>query len=112
VIAHGMHDAVLWFTVLGDKLGPVLDEDDSSIDKALRSYEREGDGGALPSVYLAGRYTRTHSLAGPESELWKELETSPSFIQEFGNAYTRTLSLERLFSFRRLARWAAKSMIH
>jgi menaquinone-9 beta-reductase len=111
VIAHGMHDAVLWATVLGDKLGPVLDKDDSSIDKALRSYESERDRGVLPSLYLAGRFTRTHPLAGPESELWKELETRPSFTQEFGNAYTRTLSLEHLFSFPRLARWSAKSMI-
>jgi menaquinone-9 beta-reductase len=111
VIAHGMHDAVLWATVLGDKLGRVLDKDDSSIDKALRSYESERDRGVLPSLYLAGRFTRTHPLAGPESELWKELETRPSFTQEFGNAYTRTLSLEHLFSFPRLARWSAKSMI-
>jgi hypothetical protein len=77
----------------------------------MRSYERERDRGVLPSLYLAGRFTRTHSLAGPESELWQELETRPSFLQEFGNAYTRSLSLERLFSFPRLARWSAKSMI-
>jgi 2-polyprenyl-6-methoxyphenol hydroxylase-like FAD-dependent oxidoreductase len=111
VIGHGMHDAVLWASVLGDKLGPVLDKDDSSIDKALRSYERERDRGVLPSLYLAGRFTRTHSLAGPESELWRELEANPSFSDEFGNAYTRSRSLTRVFSFLRLTRWSAKSLI-
>jgi flavin-dependent dehydrogenase len=111
VIGHGMHDAVLWASVLGDKLGPALDKDDSSIDKALRSYERERDRGVLPSLYLAGRFTRTHSLAGPESELWRELEADQSFSDEFGNAYTRSRSLTRVFSFLRLARWAAKSLI-
>jgi hypothetical protein len=111
VIGHGMHDAMVWGTVLGDKLGPVLDKGDSSIDKALRSYERERDRGVLPSLYLAGRFTRTHSLAAPEAELWRELETSPSFSSEFGNAYTRTLPLERLYSYPRLTRWAARSMV-
>jgi flavin-dependent dehydrogenase len=111
VIGHGMHDAMVWGTVLGDKLGPVLDKGDSSIDKALRSYEKERDRGVLPSLYLAGRFTRTHSLAAPEAELWRELETSPSFSSEFGNAYTRTLPLERLYSYPRLTRWAARSMI-
>jgi flavin-dependent dehydrogenase len=111
VIGHGMHDALVWGTVLGDKLADALDKDDSSVDDALRSYERERDRGVLPSLYLAGRFTSTHRLAGPEAELWRELERNPEFCNEFGNGYTRTVSLQRLYALRRKARWAAKALI-
>jgi flavin-dependent dehydrogenase len=111
VIGHGMHDALVWGTVLGDKLAAALDEDDTRVDEAIRSYERERDRGVLPSLYLAGRFTCTHPLAGPEAELWRELERSPSFCNEFGNAYTRTVSLQRLYAFHRKVRWTAKSLI-
>jgi menaquinone-9 beta-reductase len=111
VIGHGMHDALVWGTLLGDKLAAALDEDDSGVDEAIRSYERERDLGVLPSLYLAGRFTRTLPLAGPEAELWRELERSPSFCNEFGNAYTRTVSLQRLYAFHRKVRWTVKSLI-
>jgi menaquinone-9 beta-reductase len=111
VIGHGMHDALVWGTLLGDKLAAALDTDDSGVDDAIRSYERERDFGVLPSLYLAGRFTRTHPLAGPEAELWRELERSPSFSNEFGNGYTRTVSLQKLYALHRKARWAAKSLI-
>lgn len=111
VIGHGMHDALVWGTVLGDKLGAALDQDDGAVDKALRRYERERDLGVLPSVYLGGRFTRTHRLSGPEAALWRELEHSPSLRNEFGNGYTRTRSLQRLYAFHRKARWTAKALI-
>jgi menaquinone-9 beta-reductase len=111
VIGHGMHDALVWGRVLGDKLAAALDEDDSSVDNAMRSYERERDRGVLPSLYLAGRFTSTHQLSGPEAELWRDLERSRSFCNEFGNAYTRTVSLQRLYAFHRKVRWTAKSLI-
>jgi hypothetical protein len=111
VIGHGMHDALVWGTLLGDKLAAALDTDDSGVDEAIRSYERERDLGVLPSLYLAGRFTRTIPLAGPEAELWRELERSPSFCNEFGKAYTRTVSLQRLYAFHRKVRWTVKSLI-
>jgi hypothetical protein len=106
-----MHDALVWGTVLGDKLAAALEGDDTRVDEAIRSYERERDRGVLPSLYLAGRFTSTHQLSGPEAELWRELERSPSFCNEFGNAYTRTVSLQRLYAFHRKVRWTAKSLI-
>jgi hypothetical protein len=111
VIGHGMHDALVWGSALGEKLARALNEDDESVDRALRSYERERDRGVLASLYLAGRFTRTHSLAAPEAELWRELESDANRRREFGNSYTRTIPLEPQFSFPKLTKWAVKSVM-
>src|SRR5205807_9613028 len=49
VIGHGMHDALVWGTDLGERLLTVLGKGGEEIDRELLRWERVRDRGVLPS---------------------------------------------------------------
>jgi flavin-dependent dehydrogenase len=111
VIGHGMHDALVWGTDLGERLLRVLDRSAEAIDHELLRWERARDRGVLPSFYLGVRLGRAEPLAGAEAELWRDLSRDQGFADEIGNALTRTRPIQKTLSVRRKLKWGVRSMI-
>lgn len=111
VIGHGMHDALVWGTDLGERLATVLDRGADEIDGELRHWERARDRGVLPSFYLGVRLGRSEPIAGAEAEFWRDLSRDQEFADELGNALTRTRPIQKTLSLRRKVKWGVTAMV-
>jgi flavin-dependent dehydrogenase len=111
VVGHGMHDALVWGTDLGERLAPVLERGPEEIDRELRRWERARDRNVLPSFYLGVRLGRAEPIGGAEAEFWRDLSRDQSFADELGNALTRTRPIQKTLSLRRKLRWGVTAML-
>jgi len=110
-IGHGMHDALVWGTDLGERLAVVLERGPEEIDREMRRWERARDRGVLPSFYLGIRLGRSEPITGVEAEFWRDLSRDQGFADELGNALTRTRPIEKTLSLRRKFKWEAIAML-
>lgn len=111
VIAHGMHDALVWGTDLGERLLTVHDRGADEIDRELRRWERARDRNVLPSFYLGVRIGRAEPVAGGEAELWRDMARDQALADELGNALTRTRPIQKTLSVRRKLKWGMAAML-
>lgn len=111
VVGHGMHDALVWGTDLGERLAAVLDQGDEAIDGELLRWERARDRNVLPSFYLGVRLGRAEPITAVESEFWRNLSVDQGFADELGNALTRTRPIQKTLSVRRKLRWGARAAL-
>lgn len=111
VIGHGMHDALVWGTDLGERLSTVLERGADEIDRELRRWERARDCNVLPSFYLGVRLGRSEPIAGAEAEFWRDLSRDQQFADELGNALTRTRPIQKTLSLRRKVKWGVTAML-
>jgi flavin-dependent dehydrogenase len=104
VTAQGIRDALRFGRLLGEAVGPVLD-DQPRLDAALKAWEIERDAQCLPMYQWANGLGRADHISPIEHAAYAWASQSPERASEILDVFSRKRDADQVFTPARLLRW-------